>query len=55
LHGAGEEMMRIYSVGTADEAKEDLCCLNVSAGSFPLEVCFAALRQLKDANRFHPV
>jgi hypothetical protein len=47
--------MRIYLAGTADEAKEDLCCLDVSVESFPPEVCFAALRQLKDANRFHPV
>jgi hypothetical protein len=36
--------MRIYPVGTADEVEEDLCCLNVSVGSFPPEVCFAALR-----------
>ena len=43
LHGAGEELMQTYSVGTADEVKEDLCCLNVSVGSFPPDVCFAAL------------
>ena len=55
LHGAGEDLVRIYPAGAADEAKEDPCCLNVSAGSFLPEVCFAALRQLKDANRFHPV
>ncbi|MGN8820774.1 hypothetical protein ACTNC1_07770 [Atopobiaceae bacterium HCP3S3_A4] len=47
--------MRIYLAGAADEDDENLCCLNVSAGSFPPEVCFAALRQSKDANKFHPV
>lgn len=26
--------MRIYLAGAANEVKEDLCCLNVSAGSF---------------------
>lgn len=55
LHGAGEDLVRIYLAGAADEVDENLCCLNVSVESFPPEVCFAALRQLKDANRFHPV